>query len=245
MPYIGRSYRRIPITKRKATVRYRAAARRYNRYRSAPTLSNLPYMRLGGRTARIAIKGQEKNFVDTGQLTLACDTTGSVTLVNTIAQGVTVNQRIGKKALLKSCQVRGFFQPNSAAVYNNAVVLLVYDAMSNGAAIPAVTDIMTTANSNDFLNNNNTQRFWILKRWSTVIAGTTSATGPPNELPSADIDEFVKLEREIEWNTSAATGVQATIQKGALYLVSLGSAAAGTTAASFICFVRTRFTEDY
>lgn len=242
MPYKSRirgraSYARsVPSYLRKYRSRMAAGPKAYGKQGS---------FTVGGRFKRILLKGQERNFVDTGQLTKACDTTGTITLLNVIPQGVTVSQRIGKKALMKTIQLKGFFYPNASATVNNAGAALIYDKMSNGAAIPAVTDIFVSVNPNDMLNDANSNRFVVLKRWSCVLSGTLSATGPYTDVQSADIDDYIKLEKEIEWNPSAATGVQATINKGALYMVTYGSAAAGVTASTFQYYSRIRFTEDY
>jgi len=188
----------------------------------------------------------EYKFVDSGQVVGACDTTGSITLINVIPQGSTTSNRIGKKCMLTSVQIHGFFYVGATAVANNMGALLVFDRQSNGAAIPAITDIMTTVNTNDFANDAKIPRYKILRRWDCVVMGaTTAATGPSNDAPTCNINDYIKLNKKMEFNTSAATGVQATIEKGAMYIVTLGSSAAGTTAGSFQYYTRTRFTEDF
>ena len=68
------------------------------------------------RPTRIRMtRNVESHFVDVGQNSPACDTTGTVTLINTIPQGTTVNQRVGKKCLLQSVWVQGFSQSRSRA----------------------------------------------------------------------------------------------------------------------------------
>lgn len=191
-------------------------------------------------------KNIESNFVDSGQLILPCDTTGAITLINVIPQNATVNGRVGKRCLLKTVQLSGFFYPNGTAIMNNCCVYLVLDRQSNGAAIPAVTDVLVTANANDFPNDAKKPRYKILRAMDAVLSGATSATAvPANDLPSANINTYTKVNYVMEFNSTAATGVQATIEKGALYLVAVGSAAAGATAATCQIYCRTRFTEDY
>jgi len=191
-------------------------------------------------------KNIESHFVDSGQVTSPCDTTGQVQLINVIPQGATVNNRIGKKCMLQSVQIHGFFFPGTTAVINNMGAWLVLDRQSNGAALPAITDILVSANTNDFANDAKAPRFKILRRWDCVMSGDTAGTdGPPNDLPNANLNDYIKLKYIMEFNTSAATGVQATIEKGALYIVTAGSSAAGTTAGSFQFYTRTRFTEDF
>jgi hypothetical protein len=191
-------------------------------------------------------KNIESHFVDSGQVTSNCDTTGQIQLINTIAQGTTVNQRIGKKLLLQSVRIQAFFQPGTTAIYNNLGAYLVLDRQSNGAAIPAITDILVSVNTNDFPNDAKRSRYKILRRWDCVVSGcAVAATNPANDLPSLNCNDYIPLKFVMEYNTSATTGVQATIEKGALYIVTVGSAAAGNTAGTFQFYTRTRFTEDF
>lgn len=245
MPYFTKKFKVERPSIRKA---YRPKRRSYATrapMAASSYVGNQGYFRLGSSLSRRVLKTQERNFVDTTLSSLAVDTTGSVTLINVIPQGVTVNQRIGKKALLKSVQIRGSFTPNSVANINKCALMLVYDSQSNGAAIPAVTDILTAATSNVFTNNDNTHRFTILRRYDCLLQSSITVGVGVSELPSAIVEDFIKLDKEIEWNISAATGVQATIQKGALYVVTVGSNTAGTAAAIFSGNTRVRFTEEY
>jgi len=192
------------------------------------------------------MKNLESHFVDSGQLTKDCDTTGTITLINVIPQGTTVNQRVGKKCLLQSVRIQGFFQPNAAAVYNNVGAYLVLDRQSNGAAIPAITDILVSVNTNDYPNDAKRGRYKILRRWDNLIGGSTTSAGITlSDMKAQNVNDFIKMNYVMEFNTSATTGVQATIEKGALYVVTVGSAAAGTTAATFQYYTRVRFTEDF
>lgn len=210
-----------------------------------PKKSYVPAKKMLAHVSLQRKKNLESHFVDMGQQQMACNTTGSIYLINTIAQGVTVNQRLGSKALLQSVLIRGLVQPNTAAVSNNWCILLVYDRMSNGAAIPAITDILDTINTNSMNNDSNSKRFKILRRITGLFSGQSTAAAPYNDCPSGNIEEFIKVNKEIKWNTSAATGVQSTIQQGAIYIVSVGTAVAGATDAQAFIATRTRFTEDY
>lgn len=241
-------FRPIAIAKRKVpSFRKFRPRRSFSRAPASSYVGSQGYFRLGKTLSKRILKTQERNFVDTTLANMLCDTTGQVTLINTIAQGVTVNQRIGKKALLKSVQVRGSFTPNVSANVNTVGLLLVYDSQSNGAAIPAITDILTAATPFAFTNNDNTHRFVILRRWQKCISGPLGGTAPFNDCSDLTVDDYVKLDREIEWNVSAATGVQTTIQKGALYLVSFGDHATGggNLAGFWNGQTRVRFTEEY
>lgn len=182
----------------------------------------------------------ENNYVDLAAAAYAADTTGTVTLVATIAQGASVNQRIGKKAIYKSIQIRGAVANNSSAVYNRATMLLVYDRRPTGG-LPAVTDILVSASSYAFPNDTNTGRFKTLMRRDYDLNNAPSAT-TGTDSSSLLIDEYVKCSKQIIFK-AAGTGAIGDIEEGALYLVTVGSAAAGATAAAITVGARVRYHE--
>lgn len=194
---------------------------------------------------RQAVRAYQSMKRDAGYVDLAfagypVNTTGNVTLIATIAQGASVNQRIGKKAVYKSVQVRGFLYAGTTATLNDTTILLVLDRKPTNA-LPAVTDILVSAASQSFNNDVNSDRFRILRRWDKTLIGnsTTPATGAE----AANVDEFVSLKGlPVEFG-AAGTGAIGDISKNALYLVTVGNVAAGTAAAVANLGFRTRFTE--
>jgi len=183
-------------------------------------------------------KSKDAGYVDLAVATYALNTTGSITLVATIAQGVSVNQRVGKKAVLKSLQMRGVVQADTTSTVPSGALILVYDRKPTNA-LPAITDVLVSASSYAFLNDVNSDRFQIVRRWNYAFIGniTTPATGQEQFL----VDEFVDLKkRAIEFN-AAGTGAIGDIAKGALYLISVGNTAAGTADANAVVGFRTRF----
>ena len=62
---------------------------------------------------RLVAMSKETGYLDTALASYALDTTGTITLLNAVPQGVAVTQRVGKKILLKSLSVpRHFDQRN-------------------------------------------------------------------------------------------------------------------------------------
>jgi len=187
---------------------------------------------------RRAVASKETGFVDLAAAAYAADTTGSVTLVATIAQGASVNQRVGKKCLLKSIQIRGQVAQNATATFNDVAAILVYDKRPTGA-LPTVADILVSASSVAFNNDANSGRFKILRRWDFTLSGNSATPATGNEVMS--MDDYVKLNgRQIVFK-AAGTGAIGDIEEGALYFVTVGNNAAGTAAAAFACAFRTRF----
>ena len=182
---------------------------------------------------------KESGFVDLNSASYNADTTGTVTLIATIPQGASVNQRVGKKVMLKSVQVRGACSVNSTTTITDVAGLLVYDRRPTGS-LPAVTDILASASSAAFNNDANSGRFRILRRWDHVLTGNNVTPATGNE--SVSMDTFVKV-KNLTVFKALGTGAIADIEEGALYFVTVGDRAAGTTAATFGVAFRTRFVD--
>ena len=193
-----------------------------------------------GRLNRRGVASVESGFVDLAQNNYALDTTGAIVLLATVAQGASVNQRVGKKIVWKSLQCRGSIYANTAGVFSDVAVLIVYDKRPTGA-LPAITDILVSASSESFNNDANSGRFEILKRWDTSIIGNGTAPATGMEMKSADF--FLDLRRRPCTFKAAGTGAIGDIEEGALYLITVGSNAAGTGASTASLGFRTRFVD--
>ena len=194
------------------------------------------YYSPSSRYNRKFVGQRETGYVDLASANYGMDTTGTVTLVATIPQGTSVSQRVGKKCVYKSFQIRGFASNNSTTAINDCAWMLVYDKRPTGA-LPSITDILVTASSRSFNNDVNSNRFRILRRWDKQLVGTSTT---PADGVACTVDEYVKCKLPIEFN-AAGTGAIGDISLGAVYLVTCGSNAAGLTAAALVIGIRTRF----
>lgn len=186
------------------------------------------------------IKQQAKGagYVDLASATYALDTTGSITLIATVPQGVTVNTRVGKKIKWKGLQIRGFAQANPASTINDVAVIIVYDREPT-LALPAITAILDSVSSRSMNNDSNSDRFQIVRRIDKVLIG--NATTPATGFEAIDFDEYVDLKKRDAQFGALTTGAINDISKGALYLVTVGNVVAGTAAAALTIGIRTRF----
>lgn len=200
------------------------------RARSASRGSNVVYAS--------QVKTGASGYVDVASANYAFDTTGSITLLNTVTQGTAVTQRVGKKIKLKSLQCRGLMTNNSAATWNDVAFLIVYDRRPRGA-LPAITDILTSVSARAMNNDNFSGRFQILKRSDEMLIGNATAL---TECTAKSVDFYMELKAPTVYE-AAGTGAINDIEQGALYLVTVGNAAAGTGAAVLTCGFRLRFTD--
>lgn len=220
-----------------AAVRAAKIARLADMLAVSGSIPRVPRQRLVRRTPQYI--GAEVNYVDLASATYAFDTTGSITLLATVAQGTSVNTRIGKKCMWKSIQMRGFANSGTTATYNDCAILLVYDKRPQGA-LPAITAILDTANARSMNNDANSPRFTILRRWDFPLV--SNAGTPLGEESFRSVDSFVRVNKPVEF-AAAGTGAIGDIVVGALYLVTVGSNPAGTAAASLTAGFRTRFVD--
>jgi len=175
---------------------------------------------------RRGVASKETGFVDLASAAYNFNTTGSIVLIPTIAQGASVNQRVGKKIKLKSLNCRGYVYNQDDASFNDCALLIVYDRRPTGS-LPAITDILVAASSVSFNNDANSGRFQILKRDDFMMTGETdpaSTRDCTNAALSADF--FLNLRNLPCTFKAAGTGAIGDIEEGALYLVTVGNQAA-------------------
>lgn len=180
-------------------------------------------------------------YVDLAVGTYAMNTTGSITLIATVAQGTTVNQRVGKKIRWNSIQIRGYVASDTATVQCNGALIIVYDKRPTGA-LPAITDVLVSANQNSFNNDDNASRFQILRRWDWAFAGNSTTAGQQTDSTVRAINEYIKVNKPCVYKTGT-TGVISQIEQGALYAITVGNVAAGTGDANAGVGYRVRFTD--
>ena len=183
---------------------------------------------------------KETKYVDVAtNITNLNSSSTNVILLSTIPQGSSQSQRIGRKAMLKSIQLRGRIYSSTTTTISGVRWALVYDAQSN-KALPLWTDIFDTSTYDAMKRDDNKNRFFILKDNIGQVTGnsTTPATGGESFV----IDCYVKINKPIEFSTLGTGAIGDTVG-GALYLVSIGEIAAGTAAAFMEFTSRLRYQE--
>jgi len=186
----------------------------------------------------------EKKVIDTAPGNQACATTGTVTLINGVAQGDDYTQREGRQITVKAVQVRGYFARPANTVGFEACHcrgILVLDTQVNGT-IATMAEILESVNSLSYNNLSNRERFKVLADINTVLTKRVATTltndgGQAGDNPWFDVYKKVSF-NETFGGTTAAIG---SIQKGALYWVTIGSV--GTTDAYCYFTARCRFTD--
>ena len=185
-------------------------------------------------------KKVDKHYVDLATAAYNTDTTGTLTLIATIPTGATQTTRVGKKVVLDSLQIRGRFiyGATPGTSLPKALLLIVYDRRPTGV-LPAITDVLAAVSSFAFNNDDNSNRFKIIRRIDRMLCASNVA-GCTSDLL---IEEFIRLNKYAEYK-SLGTGAIADIEEGALYAITASDIAAGAAAGTLSVAYRTRFHED-
>ena len=132
----------------------------------------------------------EKKFIDVSNTLYNFDTTGTIQLLNGCSQATDYNDRIGRKIIVRSIQLRGLVYPlDTTTATSLCRMILLYDCQTNGAA-PAITDVITSATSTAPLNLNNRDRFKILMDKQWAVAGVQA-----NQAGSPTVHQFKKFKK--------------------------------------------------
>lgn len=191
----------------------------------------------------------EGKFFDTVNGVQELVTAGSVSLLDQIAQGDSVNERDGQKWRDIAVQLRGSIKTDSTTTLALAKWMLVWDAQPN-LALATVANILD-ANSGSapitqLPNRDGNRRFTILRSKTYTLGGndTTAAQQVSNGIHY--IDEYVKLPKWCEIQTTAAdtTGAIGNRVSGALLLVNMSDQATGTTAPDMDWTTRVSFVDE-
>lgn len=184
----------------------------------------------------------EAKFFDSAVTTYDFNTTGMIRHLDIVPTGTTVNSRDGRKFQNTSVQIRGFIaEPTASGVAERLSMYLVWDKQPN-KALAAVTDVLDSANSASLAKRENSQRFKIIRKWNWWKAPNSAIfTCDQNGL----LEEYVKLPVDCiaECTTADTTGAIGNRITGALLLLTVGSAASGTTTANADVRIRTNFVD--
>jgi len=215
------------------TRKVRAPVRRYVRRAPVRRRANV-------RTSGFVGSSGENKFFDLAHAAYVNDTTGSITHLDVIPQGTTVNSRDGRKFSPTAVNIRGWQEQGSTAVWNNPVCLLVWDKQPN-KALAAITDVLDSVHPTSQNKRESASRFTIIRRWDTVLTGKND--GSTVDGFAKNFDHYVKLPAGLiaECTPSDTTGAIGNRVSGALLFITLGGRAAGTTAAHTDVSIRVSF----
>jgi hypothetical protein len=178
------------------------------------------------------LNAPELKALDTA-VSLAADTTGAVQLLNGIQPGTALNQRVGRQIQVTHLTYRLACTVTAATgVDQFHRVLIVLDRQPNGVA-PAVNEVIDGGSTSQY-NLSNQKRFAILydKRYYL------NASGEPGSGAVLNGEKPVNI--LVQYNSGVA-GTVADLATNSIYMIVLGTIAAGATAGSVAGSVRLRY----
>jgi len=165
------------------------------------------------------------------------NTGATCTLINGVARGDEISERIGRKTTMKSIQIR--IKATSGTATEACRFLVVYDKQANAAALTAAT-VLNAATVEDMKNLENRSRFWILHDEQFVMGASGGTTGIPT---MRELSWYRKVKLPVIYNSGDA-GTVADITTGSLYVITIGSEAPGATASSAVMRSRVRYADN-
>lgn len=214
----------------------RAAKRRARnaaRYAAARSTAVAVARGMNAASRGLQLGKSEFKSVDT-QGTTATDANTSVTLLNGMTSGSGINQHVGREIMMKSVEFRYMtYATPVTGVDQYHRVILVYDRQTNGAA-PAATDVLVSATAISPRNLENRHRFKILYDRTIEV----NNVGEPGSTKARKF--YRRLAHPVTFNAGVA-GTVADITTGSLYMITIGTEAAGATAGSTSVYCRVRY----
>jgi len=203
-----------------------------------------PMFNRANRGLQIA-RGELKSVDVTGSI--AADTTSAVLLLNGIARGDDIGDRIGRKVIIKMMELRFKLGATSDTGIDQVQrLLVVYDKQTNGAACTGAQVLATVASAYapySPTNLENRNRFVVL--YDTGAVSIQSDVLGAVEVPKYGSQRVFNMKRyfsglPVTFNAGDA-GTVADISTGSIYAVVCGSVAAGATAGSAAIYSRIRY----
>jgi len=188
--------------------------------------------------------------------------TATFICVNTVQEGSSFYNRIGRRIQMQSLHVTGDIIDNGTAggaVGHYLRIMMLYDRQPNGAA-PVIGDVLTdygsqgvtSSTSYSHLNMNNADRFKILRDLRIHIADDSTNTVDNVDQAIIDytnnrvnVNEFIRLGAlDVHYKASSNPGVIGDIASGALWVVTFGNVASASSPYSFKWTARLRYNDS-
>jgi len=199
--------------------------------RRVPIRRQIPRGYPGPKGTRAELKA-----VDTAVSGVA-DTTGYRVLLNGIARGDDIGQRIGRQVTMKYLELNVSNSVTAATgVDQTQRFLVVLDRQAN-ATTPAITDILVAVSPFSLTNLDNRNRFVILADKQYAL----NATAESGSKRTTRLR--IPLRNSLETFNNGDAGTVADIMTNSIHLVSVGTEAAGNTAGTITGNARLRYTD--
>lgn len=193
-------------------------------------------IRTGGRSVPFTRRDELKNIdLNFGAQFPIGTATGTLALLNPIAQGTDASTRIGRKVMMKSLYIRMSVAKSATSVGESPLrVLVVYDKQANGL-LAAATDILTSPDRiTSQMNLGNGDRFKVIldKEFRFGSLDNTSVY----------FKKYAKLNLPMTFN-AGTTAVVGAIQTGSLIMLTYSNGNLLTVSPTHFIETRLRYSD--
>ena len=179
----------------------------------------------------------EEKFLDTS-VALTPDQSGSLQCITQLAQGTTMNTRVGNSLKVQRLEIKGRAAVASAVISYSLVRIIVFRDMEGQGTAPAVSDLLETVGSTsaprqpyDWLNR---KRFAIL--YDMLVPLTALSGGQSVHVFTYSVD----LGKHVLYR--GTTAAAASDGEGSIYIACVSDEATNTPSVNASC--RITFTDD-
>lgn len=174
----------------------------------------------------------EFKYKDTSSA-VANASTGNLYIMNGIAKGDGVSERIGRKVTVRSIQLRGYLATNTVTATMDVVRVIIFVDRQVNAVAPTVAEVLQTATFEQFRNLENRARFRILFSKAYAVGNQYCQSYVP-------IDWYKKISIPTIYSGTGATS--ASITTNGLYILLICEEATNPSRHSLRW--RVRYTDD-
>lgn len=227
----GAKFKVVVAKRGRGGKRPRGAASKFARY-SGPMPSR------GGATYARRMSSMEKKNIDIVPTIPAVGTTTSViTCLNPCQAGGLPTNRVGRRITMTSLLFRGRFQTAPTTTGNCPIrIIIFYDKQTNKAA-PVAGDVLAADSIEQVALLANSHRFRVLR---DIVIPCVGTAGPQ----SAYVNEYIKMNKQVEYIDGAGAGTVADITSGGLFCMIFANDLTAVAALSQAIQCRVRFTDN-
>lgn len=131
---------------------------------------------------------------------------GTVTPLTNIAQGVTVNQRVGDSALLEALFLNFDVNVANSDVFTTSRILVFQWLVNTALHVPVIADILQTASTLSMVNFNTSNQYIVLLDELIFQSGLATAPTATSLVGRSHAISVSSAKKRLEWNAAVTTG---------------------------------------
>lgn len=217
-PLMRQRYLPMSARKRANLMFSRQKARTYSSILAARSKRSQAAVRFGGWTNP---KVAEIKSVDV-TTTVPCDSNGFISLLNGVARGTDVTDRIGRSIVMNGLQLRLHgYTIGTTGVDQIQRILVVMDRQANGAP-PSITSVLDSVDVLSPYNRDNRLRFNVLADFNVVL----NHSGEPGSMWCRTL-YLNNVRGAVQQFNTGDTASVSSITTNSIYLIAIGNIGSG------------------